>query len=331
MTQPTSYQVPAHPSGLDMRTQLNAIVAAILGDNAGPTPPTETYPGMMWGDTSAVRLKRRNNANDAWIDIGPLDDFLGDLRTQIGSAGANKVSKTGDTMTGSLTLKGPMNVMWQDNAGAWYGYVGAYGSAGAAGSGMGFVNAAFTAWNFQVGDDGQAIVRSSLTVNGAIWLNGGRLNLRQPGFYGEIAMYSSDGTAMFLRGRGSGGGMEWVNNAYNAVPATMDDGGNFSTNGQITGSTIASRGNVWASGAQMSTDGNINGSIWGGWLSTWLANNKATIGAQVQHNSGIIESAQFAAGTAYTIDFGNPWVCEGIRTNQGPTWQWLRGVWLRNQ
>jgi hypothetical protein len=323
MTQPASYQVPAHPSGLDMRTQLNAIVAAILGDNTGPTPPTETYAGMMWGDTSAVRLKRRNNANDAWIDIGPLDDFLGDLRTQIGSAGANKVSKTGDTMTGALTMKGPMNVMWQDNAGAWYGYLGAYGAAGAAGSGMGFVNAALTAWNFQVGDDGQAIVRSSLTVNGAMFLNGGRLNLRQPGAHGEIGMFSTDGTAMFLRGRSSGGGMEWVNNAYNGVPASMDDAGN------MYAQTFNARGNLVAGSCSYQTDGNI----WMPWAGDWLSsvlNGKAPKGAQVQYNSGIIESAQFAAGTAYTIDFGNPWVCEGIRCNQGPTWQWLRGIWQRN-
>lgn len=86
MTQPSSYQVPAHPSGLDMRTQLNQIVLSVLGDNCGPTEPPETYPGMMWGDTTAVRLKRRTNANDGWIDIGPLDDFLADIRTSIKAA-----------------------------------------------------------------------------------------------------------------------------------------------------------------------------------------------------------------------------------------------------
>jgi len=87
MTQPSnSYQVPAHPSGLDMRTQLNEIVLSVLGDNCGPTAPLETYPGMMWGDTTAVRLKRRTNANDAWIDLGPLDDFLADVRTSISRA-----------------------------------------------------------------------------------------------------------------------------------------------------------------------------------------------------------------------------------------------------
>lgn len=81
MSQPSSYQVPGHPSGLDMRVQVNQIMLAILGDNCGPTAPPETYPGMMWGDTANVRLKRRTNANDGWVDIGPLDDFLSEVRT----------------------------------------------------------------------------------------------------------------------------------------------------------------------------------------------------------------------------------------------------------
>ncbi|OYD64858.1 UNVERIFIED_ORG: hypothetical protein BDU10_7479 [Burkholderia sp. CF145] len=80
MTQVPDYQVPAHPSGLDMRTQLNNITLAMLGDNCGPTAPVQTYPGMWWGDTTARRLKHRTNANDAWIDVGPLDDLLGDFR-----------------------------------------------------------------------------------------------------------------------------------------------------------------------------------------------------------------------------------------------------------
>ena len=43
MAQVSSYQVPAHPSGLDMRTQLNAIILALIGDNSGPVAPTVTY------------------------------------------------------------------------------------------------------------------------------------------------------------------------------------------------------------------------------------------------------------------------------------------------
>lgn len=82
MTQAT-LQIPAKPTGLDMRVQINAIIVALLSMNAGPTAPGTTWPGMLWGDTTAGVLKRRNNADTAWVTIGPLDDFLGDLRTAI--------------------------------------------------------------------------------------------------------------------------------------------------------------------------------------------------------------------------------------------------------
>lgn len=76
-------QIPAAPSGLDMRVQINQIFLAIITSHSGPSAPNPTYPGMWWGDTTAGRLRRRNNSNSAWIDIGPLDDVLGDLRSQI--------------------------------------------------------------------------------------------------------------------------------------------------------------------------------------------------------------------------------------------------------
>lgn len=79
-------QIPAKPTGLDMRTQINAIVLSIITQNSGGAAPAATYPGMWWGDTSAMRLRRRNNADSAWIDVGPLDDMLGDLRAQIAAA-----------------------------------------------------------------------------------------------------------------------------------------------------------------------------------------------------------------------------------------------------
>jgi hypothetical protein len=153
MTQATSYQVPSHPSGLDMRTQLNTIIAALLSDNCGPVEPTVTYPGMYWGDTTAVRLKRRTNANDGWINIGPLDDFLGDLRTSItnaSNAANNRVLKAGDTMTGLLTMSNaaPINFGWQGNAGV------AQLRGESSIPGCGFVNSAGTAWNVTINDNG---------------------------------------------------------------------------------------------------------------------------------------------------------------------------------
>ncbi|MGF6877357.1 hypothetical protein [Paraburkholderia sp. MM5477-R1] len=319
MTQPVSYQVPAHPSGLDMRTQLNVIVLALLGDNVGPLDPPEMYPGMMWGDTTAMRLKRRTNANDAWIDIGPLDDFLGDLRSQIAAEAGKCVLKTGDTMTGALTMANQAAI----NLGYGGGATFLRGDTGM--PGCGFVNSSGASWNMMIYDDGRVTLRNTLNINaGGINLTG-RLNCRQPGAYGEIGMFSADGTVMYMRGRLSAGGMEWVNNAYNSVVASMDDVAN------MTVESIRTRGSAYIGGGIVSTDGNLYMTWAGDWLSNVLG-GKAGAGAQVHHNSGLWEFGQASGGAAdTTVVSGDPWVMVGIRTTTGPGWLYLQAVWLRNQ
>jgi len=53
--------------GAAVRADINSALQAIVTNNAGATDPSTTYPDMWWFDTSTARLKRRNNANDAWI------------------------------------------------------------------------------------------------------------------------------------------------------------------------------------------------------------------------------------------------------------------------
>jgi len=60
----------ANSAGSVFRANLNAALEAILTQNSGATEPTTTYPNMWWYDTSTSLLKRRNNANDAWIIMG---------------------------------------------------------------------------------------------------------------------------------------------------------------------------------------------------------------------------------------------------------------------
>lgn len=57
-------------AGAVFRANLNAAIEAIITQNSGATEPTTTYPNMWWYDTSTSLLKRRNNANDAWIVLG---------------------------------------------------------------------------------------------------------------------------------------------------------------------------------------------------------------------------------------------------------------------
>lgn len=61
----------ANQTGLEFRADLNNALQAIVTDNSGATAPSTTFPGMVWRDTSASPsvLKKRNDANNAWVTI----------------------------------------------------------------------------------------------------------------------------------------------------------------------------------------------------------------------------------------------------------------------
>lgn len=64
-----SLNIP-NSAGATFRSNLNAALEAIITQNSAATEPTTTYANMWWYDTSTATLKRRNNANDAWIIMG---------------------------------------------------------------------------------------------------------------------------------------------------------------------------------------------------------------------------------------------------------------------
>lgn len=57
----------------NFRADLNNALLAIASNNSGPTAPSTTYANMMWYDSNSNILKMRNEADDAWIDIGTLN------------------------------------------------------------------------------------------------------------------------------------------------------------------------------------------------------------------------------------------------------------------
>lgn len=56
--------------GATVRADMNTLFQAIVTNNSGATEPATLYANMWWYDTSTGLLKRRNNANDAWITLG---------------------------------------------------------------------------------------------------------------------------------------------------------------------------------------------------------------------------------------------------------------------
>lgn len=56
-------------NGAAFRADINAALQALGTLSAGLTPPSTTYPFMVWADTTNDVLKVRNAANTAWISV----------------------------------------------------------------------------------------------------------------------------------------------------------------------------------------------------------------------------------------------------------------------
>lgn len=58
----------------NFRSDLNNALAAIVSQNSNATAPTTTYANMLWYDTATNQIKKRNEANSAWIILGTVDE-----------------------------------------------------------------------------------------------------------------------------------------------------------------------------------------------------------------------------------------------------------------
>lgn len=57
----------------NFRADLNNALQAIVSTNSSTSAPSTTYANMMWYDTTNNLLRMRNEADDAWITLGTLD------------------------------------------------------------------------------------------------------------------------------------------------------------------------------------------------------------------------------------------------------------------
>jgi hypothetical protein len=206
-------------------------------------------------------------------------------------------------------------------------------------TGIGVVNAAGNAWTLTVDDAGNVTARLNLIGNFVRALYGVRVEgngIPIAGIQGGYQVWNEGNSAglsghtTFINNQGGGnGGFMWRNiNTPNTVQTGMcwmEGNGNFHSSASLIGS------NVWAGAAQFASDGNINGSTWGGWLSNYLA-RYIQGNSQIQWASGIAEGAGVSVGGGGfgTSTLGAPWVQAGIRTNgSGNTLIYPQNVWLR--
>lgn len=59
------------------RTDVNSALLAVVTQNSSATAPSTTYADMFWYDSANNQLKKRSEANSAWVTLGTIDEGLG--------------------------------------------------------------------------------------------------------------------------------------------------------------------------------------------------------------------------------------------------------------
>ena len=68
MPQITNWTIP-NSGGSTFRATLNSTLAAVQSNNSGVSTPIVVVAGMLWFDTATGILKRRNAANNSWLEV----------------------------------------------------------------------------------------------------------------------------------------------------------------------------------------------------------------------------------------------------------------------
>jgi len=93
----------ANQSAPDFRSDLNDALQALASLSSGSTAPSPTYANMLWYDTGNNILKMRTEADDAWINVGYLDQSSNAFRilddTQVVNTSGTQTGLLGDQTT----------------------------------------------------------------------------------------------------------------------------------------------------------------------------------------------------------------------------------------
>lgn len=64
-------------SASSFRSDLNGALQAILTQNSSASAPATTAANMLWYDTTNKQIKKRNEADSAWITLGTVNEVAG--------------------------------------------------------------------------------------------------------------------------------------------------------------------------------------------------------------------------------------------------------------
>ena len=98
----------ADQAGLAFLADINAVLAAIVSNNSGTAEPADTYPYMLWADTTSGWIKQRNAGDTAWEMRMPLAAARADVASaatlDLDAAPAKWLRITGTTTVTAVTL-----------------------------------------------------------------------------------------------------------------------------------------------------------------------------------------------------------------------------------
>ncbi len=94
-------------NGSTVRSDLNDALEALVTLSAGSSEPADPYALQLWADTSANKLKIRNNANNAWIIVGDLDTVGLGLAPKA-NASLTSPTMSNPTLTGTTSAPTPV-------------------------------------------------------------------------------------------------------------------------------------------------------------------------------------------------------------------------------
>lgn len=93
----------ANQTAPNFRSDLNDALGAIATNNSGASAPSVTYANQWWYDTTNDILKIRSEADDAWINVGYLDQSTNEFKPYIGSTQVTAFLDEDDMSSDSAT------------------------------------------------------------------------------------------------------------------------------------------------------------------------------------------------------------------------------------
>jgi hypothetical protein len=122
--------------------------------------------------------------------------------------------------------------------------------------------------------------------------------------YSGALKFNANGYAPFIRSNSSTSNLEIVNSANTALNFWINDAGNVTSRGWVCSSGVVYAGGT--GGAYLNTDGNVYGTAWGGWLSSWLAGKMGTGGGTFSGGVTFSASTTFNSPVTSTSEIVMP-------------------------